>query len=324
MGKISVIIPVYNSEDYIENCLISVINQTFRNLEIIVINDGSTDSSLEIINSIAESDNRIIVRSQENEGQSHARNVGIDLASGEYIVFVDSDDWLSLNYIELMYKRIIEKDGDIVVCGHNMHTQNSVKSIRYNISANFDSQLGFEYILLGRISHVCWGKMYNSKIIKDCEYAFPEGKTNEDLYIVSIWFLRSSKITYINEGLYNVRNRVGSVTNTFTEKFLDMFVILDMLEDYLRENNLYKIHEQNFMKKYQNLVIYLINYGVRFKNMDFVNKVVGISKIKNKDFRTTNMSIKRKMPILILRLSLKLYYYLMRAYYTGRYLKEGI
>lgn len=315
MEKISIIIPVYNCEKYIAQCIESVINQTYKSLEIIVINDGSVDSSLEIINDIASYDNRIIVHSQKNKGQSAARNVGIKISTGKYIIFIDSDDWISNNYVELMYKKIIENKSDIVICGHNMYKKNSIKKIRYDILDNFDSKKGYEYLLLGKVSHVCWGKMYLSSIIKDSNFLFPEGLTNEDFYIVSIWFLRSSKLTYLNELVYNVRNRSGSITNTYTEKFLDMFIILEMTEQYIKEMDLFEVHKRNFSIKYQNLVIYLINYGVRFKNINFIKKVLEISRVKRKEINLNFFSSSMKIPVILLYINLDLYYYAMRIYY---------
>ena len=113
--KITVIVPVYNVENYLNKCLDSLINQTYKNLEIIVINDGSIDNSGEICQEYAQKDNRIVYIEKENGGQSEARNMGLDRMTGSYVAFVDSDDWVELDYVEILYKKITEYQADIAV-----------------------------------------------------------------------------------------------------------------------------------------------------------------------------------------------------------------
>ena len=116
MPKVSVIIPVYNVEKYLSECLDSVVNQTLKDIEIICVNDGSPDGSAEILEEYAQKDNRIKVITQENRGVSEARNSGLKIASGEYIAFLDSDDYIDLKFFEQLYKRGIESNSDVVVC----------------------------------------------------------------------------------------------------------------------------------------------------------------------------------------------------------------
>ena len=115
MAKVSVIIPVYNVEKYLRKCLESVVNQTLKDIEIICVNDGSTDSSALILDEYARNDNRIKVYTQENQGQGAARNMALELAQGDYIAFVDSDDWLEVSALEELYKFITEKGAEAVV-----------------------------------------------------------------------------------------------------------------------------------------------------------------------------------------------------------------
>ena len=116
MPKVSVIIPVYNVEKYLSECLDSVVNQTLKDIEIICVNDGSPDGSAAILEEYAQKDNRIKVITQENRGLSEARNSGLKIASGEYIAFLDSDDYIDLKFFEQLYKRGIESNSDVVVC----------------------------------------------------------------------------------------------------------------------------------------------------------------------------------------------------------------
>ena len=118
MPQVSVIIPIYNSEKYLHECLDSVINQTYKDIEIILVDDGSTDKSSSICDEYAKKDERIKVFHTSNNGPSHARNIGIDNATGEYIVFQDSDDYIELNMIEDTVKEALKSDSDLVISGH--------------------------------------------------------------------------------------------------------------------------------------------------------------------------------------------------------------
>ena len=129
---VSVIIPVYNVEKYLSRCLDSIINQTYRDLQIICINDGSTDNSIQILKKYAAIDNRIVIVNQENKGLSEARNAGLDIANGEYVSFIDSDDWIDLDYYEVLVDLIEKNDADIVMAGmrwvfDNRITKNKTK-----------------------------------------------------------------------------------------------------------------------------------------------------------------------------------------------------
>ena len=131
MSKISIIVPVYNTEKYLSKCLNSLIKQTYKDIEIIVVNDGSKDKSLEIAKKIAKQDNRIKVFNKENGGLSSARNFGIEKASGEYIGFVDSDDYIKENMFEILYNMIKEANAKIAICGWYLVEDNQIISINF-------------------------------------------------------------------------------------------------------------------------------------------------------------------------------------------------
>ena len=132
MKLISVIVPVYNTEKYLEKCVMSILNQTYKNLEIILIDDGSTDNSPQICDSLAEKDNRITVIHQPNGGVSSARNTGLDNTHGDYIMFVDSDDYIAPNMIEFLSENI--GDTDIAMCGYNSVDENGNLSPQENVT----------------------------------------------------------------------------------------------------------------------------------------------------------------------------------------------
>lgn len=230
--KITVIVPVYNVENYLNKCLDSLINQTYKNLEIIVINDGSTDNSGEICQEYAQKDNRIIYIEKENGGLSDARNVGLDKMTGSYVTFIDSDDWVELDYVEILYKKIIEYQADISV--GNYYSYNEDEEIYYfHIYGNsyyekvYDNVSIFENLYESQemksfaLISAC-GKLYKAKLFDYLR--FDKGKLGEDGYFNQKMYLSVNKVVYLNKGLYAYRQRSGSITKTWTEKWMHALV----------------------------------------------------------------------------------------------------
>lgn len=230
--KITVIVPVYNVENYLEKCLDSLINQTYKNIEIIVINDGSTDNSGEICQEYAQKDNRIVYIEKENGGLSDARNVGLDKMTGSYVTFIDSDDWAELDYVEILYKKIIEYQADISVGNYYSYNEDEetyyfhiygdsyYEKVYDNISIFenlYESQEMKSFALIS-----AWGKLYKAKLFDYLR--FEKGKLGEDGYFNQKMYLSVNKVVYLNKGLYAYRQRSGSITNTWTEKWMHALV----------------------------------------------------------------------------------------------------
>ena len=230
--KITVIVPVYNVENYLNKCLDSLINQTYKNLEIIVINDGSTDNSGIICQEYAQKDNRIIYVEKENGGQSEARNMGLDRMTGSYVTFVDSDDWVEADYVETLYQKITEYQADIAV--GNYYSYNEQEGIfcfhifgssyyekvydNVSIFENFyesEHMKNFALICVG-------GKLYKSDLFR--ELRFEVGKLGEDGYLNQKIYLLAEKTIYLNKGLYAYRQREGSSSRIWTEKWMHALV----------------------------------------------------------------------------------------------------
>ena len=230
--KITVIVPVYNVEHYLDKCLDSLINQTYKNLEIIVINDGSTDNSGIICQEYAQKDNRIIYIEKENGGLSDARNVGLDKMTGSYVTFVDSDDWVELDYVEVLYNKIIEYEVDISVGNYYSYNEDE-KLFYFHMSADsyyekvYDNVSIFENLYESKemknfaLISAC-GKLYKAKLFDYLR--FDKGKLGEDGYFNQKIYLLVGKIVYINQGLYAYRQRNGSITKTWTEKWMHALV----------------------------------------------------------------------------------------------------
>ena len=230
--KITIIVPVYNVEHYLDKCLDSLINQTYKNLEIIVINDGSIDNSGIICQEYAQKDNRIVYIEKENGGQSEARNMGLDRMTGSYVTFVDSDDWIELDYVEILYKKITEYQADIAV--GNYYSFNETEGMYYfhifgdsyhekvydNVSIFenlYESQEMKSFALIS-----VWGKLYKADLVKHLR--FDIGKLGEDGYLNQKIYLLAEKTIYLNKGLYAYRQREGSSSRIWTEKWMHALV----------------------------------------------------------------------------------------------------
>ena len=230
--KITVIVPVYNVENYLRKCLDSIIAQTYKNIEIVVVNDGSTDASGEICKEFAEIDHRIIYIEQENAGLSAARNTGLENMSGDYVTFVDSDDWIEQDYVETLYKKIVEYQADIAV--GNYYSFNESEGMFYfhilgdsyyekvydNVSIFenlYESQEMKSFALIS-----AWGKLYKVGLFE--QLRFDIGKLGEDGYLNQKIYLLAEKIVYIHKGIYSYRIRNNSLSRTWTEKWMHALV----------------------------------------------------------------------------------------------------
>lgn len=212
---ISVIVPVYNVEKYIDKCIGSLLNQTYKNLEIFLVDDGSTDSSSGICDRYALSDPRIKVIHKENGGQSDARNVALDLISGEYVLFVDSDDFVESEYIEFLYALLKSCDADISICSSKFLNENyevlKKKVWKFEKKELNNREALFELLHTKYFSCEPWDKLFKSSLFEDIR--FPKGKIFEDLGTVYKVFLKSSKVVFGNKAYYNYLCRNGSTMN---------------------------------------------------------------------------------------------------------------
>lgn len=218
MSKISIIIPVYNMSKFLRECLDSVINQTLHDIEIICIDDCSTDNSLEILKEYATRDTRIKIIEQEvNQGQGVARNEALKISTGEYIGFVDPDDWIEPNMYEEMYNKAKENNSDIVVCNIEKFYNNSSfiqivnpiswvaeidKTIKTNINFNLKN---IENISLCKTSDVVWCRIYKKQFIKDNNIRFSKIKIGEDKLFSGLAVILANKIVHINKPFYHWR-----------------------------------------------------------------------------------------------------------------------
>lgn len=239
---VSVIIPVYNVEKYVEECLYSVINQTYQNLEIIVVDDGSTDGSSDLCDKFSLIDTRVQVIHQQNKGVSAARNIGISKSTGKYITFVDSDDYIDDTMIEKLVEKAVE-DG-FVMCG-KISTNEKGGDVRQNyVGACVRISEGKYYKRMKKNPDyaVVWGKLYDRKLFESIR--FWEGIQHEDEDIMPCLVHESERINMLKESLYYYRIRENSImTSDFSSKNLDIIPVCEKRIDRYKSwgiNSMYR------------------------------------------------------------------------------------
>ncbi|MCI6997389.1 MAG: glycosyltransferase [Eubacterium sp.] len=237
MDMISIVVPIYNVEQYLVECVNSLIHQTYKNIEIILVDDGSTDSSGAICDEYACKDERIRVIHKQNGGLSDARNVGIDIARGDYIGFVDSDDYVEHNMYEHLLLACKENLCDIAVCARDNFDENGGHNIMFcvNEPVIYDDESAIEEILLNRnMDSAAWDKLYKRELFVGIRY--PIGVLHEDLDVTSRVISKTSKIVQIPEILYKYRIRNGSITKQgFKPKKMDMLLQTEKLCEFVLE-----------------------------------------------------------------------------------------
>lgn len=257
--KISVIMPVYNAEKWLEQCVASIQNNTYSNLEIICVNDGSTDNSLKVLQKIASRDERVVVVTKENEGVSKARNYAMARATGEYIMFVDADDWIEPDTCEKAIAAITRYNADIVMWSYISETESrsSAKvilpqdtyfdkaALRTKIHRRFIGAMGEELSHPELVDSLCpvWGKLYRRSIIEKDHTQFVDLKeigTYEDGFFNLEVFGNADSAVYLAEYLYHYRrSTTESVTSGYRDRLFDQWQnLFRRMDSYISENQL--------------------------------------------------------------------------------------
>ena len=261
--KISVVIPVYNTEKYLRACLSSVVNQTYSNIEIIIINDGSSDNSTLICEEYSKSDERITFIDKDNEGVSVARNIGITLAKGEWIYFLDSDDFLDFNAFEKLINIASDTNCDVIQFGLRRLMVGNIVS--ENKPSNYQEYQDLELFLeeneLKPVS-ACL-HFFKSSLIKNNKIKFNEKlKHNEDMLFVYSLYCHLKKIVVINDILYNLVLREDSVSHKPIEirVLRDKLLFLSELCDYVRKQKLIKQYKEEINNLFKNFFVTAVYY----------------------------------------------------------------
>lgn len=236
--KVSIVVPVYNVEDYVSNCIKSILQQTFRNYELIVVNDGSTDNSLSELQNF--SDSRLKIFSQENRGLSGARNTGIKHAKGKYITFIDSDDWISKDYLETMMYYADKYNADIVSikeCVVDYHNSFYCKKRKFRVFNQNAANALFSFF----DTNFAWGKLIKREIISKHNIYFPEGRNYEDIGTMYRIYYFANIVVISNKANYFYREREGSIT--FTRKTKDIDDKIHFIKEMNKKEELFNKYE---------------------------------------------------------------------------------
>ena len=244
---ISVIVPVYGVEKYIAKCLLSIQQQTFKDFECIVVDDGSPDDSAEIGKKAVEGDERFIFVSKPNGGLASARNFGLDHAKGEYIAFVDSDDWVEPDFLELPYDAIIREDADVCMLGINYVDEEGKSELLVNNLVRDYYEKNDFLISDHTVTQFAWSKLYKKEIWDEIRFS-EEIITYEDVY-VTFRLLYGKKIVNVKKPLYNYLQRAGTLSRDIKPTYLqDRVAITKKQAEFVKNNNL--------EKKYADYILY--------------------------------------------------------------------
>ena len=234
--KISVIVAVYNTEKYVERCLNSLLNQTYQNLEIIVVEDGSIDNSKKVLKKYADNKKIKIIYNKKNSGLSYSRNVGLENVTGDYIGYIDSDDYVDLDYYEKLMHAIIDNKADIAICDMKV-VDEETNTETVSRCCNSDEFTVYNVVDNGLAASAC-NKLFKKELIS--KYKFAEGKVNEDIAVVIPTLVNAKKIAYANTYYYYVQ-RGGSIQNSgFSDKRFDIFYGVKTTLERIKDNKDYK------------------------------------------------------------------------------------
>lgn len=289
MKKISVIVPVYNVSKYLEICLDSILNQTYTNLEIICVNDGSTDGSLNILKKYAKKDERIKIINKKNGGLSSARNAGLEVATGDYVSFVDSDDWIDKEMLFKLSKSMEENNTDITICAVRCYDE---KNREYNdtnpyftlgfFDKSFDNKV-FSYkdtkTFIMDVCVMAWNKLYRKSFLDKCGAKFPHGLIFEDgPFFFSVYF-KTKRVSIVRDLLYYYRiNRKGSIVEKGGKNFIDIINVVELMYNSLKDVDCFDEVKNEFYCRKADDIVY------RYQLVGLMSKYKFSKEVKKKTF----------------------------------------
>ena len=283
MNLVSIIVPIYNVEKYLEKCILSLLSQTYKNIEILLIDDGSTDTSPLIVDQYAMKSNKIRVFHKANGGLSDARNYGIQHSKGQYLVFLDSDDWIQPKTIEILYNNLMHYNADVSEAQYvQVDDENSVineDNKKVHLLNNIDASINLRNYHLNQI--VAWNKMYKKECFSSIR--FPVGKIHEDEFTTYKILYNANKIVVTEQALFYYRKTPNSIINReITRKRLDILDAYDEAINFYSEKKEKKLLYLTLLN-YLYILIDLNKKSIRSKDRDYIyivikNKYVSLCK----------------------------------------------
>ena len=300
--KISIVVPIYNVENYMNRCLNSIKNQTYTNLEILLINDGSLDNCQKICEKFEKEDNRFKLYNKENGGLSDARNYGLERISSKYVCFIDSDDYIEKNYIEILYNNLITYNADISVCG----IANDVGGMKKESNQKQDlEELTSEQALKKMIDlHydfkvVAWNKLYKKDLFEDVRY--PKGKIYEDVATTYKLVSKAKKVVYAQNPLYVYCFNPTSITKTekYNEREIARMNNADEMVDFVVKK--YPDLKKDFIsyKMCQYIAVQNVMFKSNIEDENMSNKIRKFVKENFNNIFQSNLTFEKKMQVFI-------------------------
>ena len=244
MPKVSVIVPIYNVEKYLEKCINSLLSQTLEDIQIILVNDGSKDNSGNIAKEYEKNNkDRVIYVEIENGGLSDARNYGLKYATGDFIAFLDSDDYIEKNAYEEMYNKAIEENADYVECDFIWEFPNKIRVDKQYPYKNKKEMLSFVRV-------VAWNKLIKRQLITDNNLEFPKGLRYEDVEFTYKLIPFINKFAYVDKPFIHYVQREGSIANVQNERTAEIFTVLDNVIEFYKKNNIYEKYRDELEYNY--------------------------------------------------------------------------
>lgn len=307
--KLSIIVPVYQVEAHIDECITSILDQTFRDFELILVDDGSLDRCPAICDVYAQKDSRIRVIHQKNQGLSAARNTGLQAARGDYIGFVDSDDFIEASMYEKLLDNLEREKADISVCGrYKVWGDKKIQEQKSNVYKVMDSAQALALMntnVLGYFDVAVWDKIYKRSCFKGIE--FPEGKLCEDWFVMYKLFFNARRIVYDSIPLYNYRQRTGSITHGKKVNTMSLAASLEVL-NFVRTQQPQYVREAQFAYVFAGIGVidnYIEQSSIDRKSIDAVYKK--IKPYLQTTYRYPGLKGKRKVQLFMVKKAMPLY-----------------
>lgn len=314
--KVSVILPVFNVDKYIKRCLDSLVNQTLKEIEIIIINDGSTDNTKRICEEYAKKYDNIKLINKKNEGVSKARNIALKKVRGEYLAFIDGDDWIDRNAYEIMYNTAKRDSADVVQCGvRHILDNGKIRVFNKNLFNTLyqDNEI-LRQFLLGKINAISCDKIYKVSIWKENDIYFPENLSlGEDQITTCQVVYNSKRFIALKDTFYNYYRRSDSCTTSkFSLKNMDMLISMKYIRELLKQWRVDFYIENEYMLRYiKTITIFIIDKYIldnAKKNDNFKKIFIDDFKLNTKNFyKKEFLSFKTKLEVFLIRNLFNLY-----------------
>lgn len=307
---ISIITPVYNVEKYLKRCVLSILQQTYNDFELILIDDGSTDKSGKICDEMQAYDNRVVVVHQKNKGAGAARNAGLEIAKGNYIGFVDSDDWVERKMYEVLINAIKEyPQADMAECetnrvrGENKKSLTNTSTYRTEVKTRKQMLESFFRINGGESNYGIYTKLIKKSVIEN--FRFVEGTISEDVMASYYFYKNSMNVVTINQKMYNYfQNNKGVTRNKVSRKDLEYITAFKKIEKDVKEflPELHKYAELNFARANFTILGKIKIYGYDKNDIELKEKIIEMKRVVRSNFRnllSLKMSFTRKILLLL-------------------------